>query len=280
MSSENESNFFKFEIYFSNIVKKLESTADLNNFSLYLTDVSYYCPLDSSQNRKLMEEISIIIKDLEALILSIGYDDSSFKGKPWIEDKINYCLNECKDTRVLSRLNDLYSKYIEIRKIVISGNLRLVILIAKEYFCKGIISFEDIIQYGNIGLMRAVEKYDITKGTTFASYACRWIKQSITKNIRNIKYPTWIPLYVTTKYHDIIEARNDLSLMLGREPNNNELAQYMNVSVDFIDEITTTFLDPVSLDEPLDLSTGDVDFTRQDLIEDEGTDVFEIVANN
>lgn len=282
MSSDNEDNFFKFEIYFSNVVKSLESTVDLNIFNLYCTDIKCYPPLDSDGNTKLMEEISVVIEKLNDVFLKIGCDDSVFKGNatPWIADKVKYCLVKCNDSEWLSMLNKLYNEYEQIRKLVIVGNLRLVVLIAKEYFCHGIISFEDIVQYGNIGLMRAIEKYDSNKGSNFATYACKWIKQCISKNIRNIKYPTWIPSYVITKYHKIINSRNQLSILMGREPSNRELAEYMSESVEKIEEITMAFLDSISLDNPLDFMADDLQLSFHDLMADNSVDVCETVSNH
>lgn len=277
---EDENNYYKFEFYFSNKYKELIGTEELNNYSIYVSDMSMFASLNEHGNILLLEELRGMVVKLEELFLLLGCDDSILgkRKTPWIEDKINYCLGICNDSSLLCKLEELFKKYNEIRKKIIEGNLRLVLKIAGDYRVDSLTNSLDIIQYGNIGLMRAVEKYDITKGKSFSTYAIYWIKEEISRNIRNIKYSTWVPEYLVNKNREIFNASSELSIKFDREATEKEVADYVNKSVEYIRLVKNLFLPAVSLNELTLYGDECIGSTLLEIIEDEKANVYDIVC--
>ena len=137
-----------------------------------------------------------------------------------------------------------------------------------------LIDFNDIIQYGNMGLMRAVEKYNLEYNTTFTTYARLWIKQTISRNINGIKSTYRLPSHVVYDGYSLMSKKNELDLILGRDSSVCELSEYMGLSVPEIEELKMAFYDSVSLDENLGLIYGDVEMTRGDVVADPRVDVY------
>lgn len=150
------------------------------------------------------------------------------------------------------------------REKMIVSNLRLVIYVAKHFRDRGL-PFLDLIQEGNIGLIKAVEKYDVDKGYRFATYATWWIKQGIQRAIvdksRNIR----IPVHLQTKYSKIIKAERALEQELGRTPTDEELAYETNCDIDQIHKIRVALRDTTSLNE---MVGEEEDRELQDQLED------------
>ena len=152
------------------------------------------------------------------------------------------------------------------KSVLCESNLRLVVSVAKRYVGKTSMSFLDLIQEGNLGLLKAVDKFDYTKGFKFSTYATWWIRQAITRAKADQSRTIRIPVHMVETINKYVKVVRALMQKLGREPSIEEIASEMGISVSKVLEIKRTSQDPISLETPM----GEEDDGKMaDIIEDD-----------
>ncbi|WP_276881087.1 RNA polymerase sigma factor RpoD [Anaerococcus tetradius] len=194
----------------------------------------------SSRAEKIYDGVGLSKKELSEIDESIELRDLAFK-----------IINE-------DILND--DDFMELKRAVINSkrakqklaetNLRLVVSIAKKYVGRGM-SFLDLIQEGNMGLMKAVDKYDYNRGFKFSTYATWWIRQAITRAIADQARTIRIPVHMVETINKLVRIQRQLVQDLGRDPSNEEIAEQMGIEVDKVQEIRKISQEPVSLETPI-----------------------------
>jgi len=161
------------------------------------------------------------------------------------------------------------------RQDLISANLRLVVSIAKRHVGRGV-AILDLIQEGNLGLMRAVQKFDYTKGFKFSTYATWWIRQAITRAVADQSRTIRVPVHMVESINKVMRAQRYLGARLERDPTVAELAKEVDLTVEKVEEVLrVASQDPLSLDTPI----GDEDDTSMaDFIPDKGAAPLDLAA--
>ncbi|MCR4960417.1 MAG: RNA polymerase sigma factor RpoD [Lachnospiraceae bacterium] len=173
-----------------------------------------------------------------------------------IEDPVRMYLKEIGKVPLLSAEGEIeLAKRMEqgdeeAKKLLAEANLRLVVSIAKRYVGRGML-FLDLIQEGNLGLIKAVEKFDYTKGYKFSTYATWWIRQAITRAIADQARTIRIPVHMVETINKLIRVSRQLLQELGREPTPEEIAKEMSMPVERVREILKISQEPVSLETPI-----------------------------
>ncbi len=196
---------------------------------------------------KELEDIEVSKEELEDLSVPEGIN---------IDDHVKMYLKEIGKVDLLSaeEETELAERMTqgdeEAKKKLAEANLRLVVSIAKRYVGRGM-QFLDLIQEGNLGLIRAVDKFDYTKGYKFSTYATWWIRQAITRAIADQARTIRIPVHMVETINKLVRVSRQLVQELGREPTPEELAKGLNMSVEKVREISKISQEPVSLETPI-----------------------------
>ena len=195
------------------------------------------------------------LKEVEDLKLDEVNQNDTFEGIN-VDDPVRMYLREIGRIKLLT-----YDQELDLAKRILDGdeeakqelaeaNLRLVVSIAKKYVGRGML-FLDLIQEGNMGLIKAVEKFDYTKGFKFSTYATWWIRQAITRAIADQARTIRIPVHMVETINKLIRTSRHLLQQLGREPTQEEIAVEMEIPVEKVMEIQKIAQDPVSLETPI-----------------------------
>ena len=206
---------------------------------LRITDYDYDILIDDEDNDVEVEKIDLSVPD--------GVS---------IEDPVRMYLKEIGKVPLLTAEEEIeLAKRMELgdqeaKKRLAEANLRLVVSIAKRYVGRGML-FLDLIQEGNLGLIKAVEKFDYRKGYKFSTYATWWIRQAITRAIADQARTIRIPVHMVETINKLIRVSRQLLQELGREPTPEEIAEEMNMPVDRVREILKISQEPVSLETPI-----------------------------
>ena len=234
---------------------------------------------DEKEGKELIEPTEILNKNLT------------------IDDPVRMYLKEIGQIKLLTMEEELsladriIEGDIEAKSRLAEANLRLVVSIAKRYVGRGML-FLDLIQEGNIGLMKAVEKFDVKKGFKFSTYATWWIRQSITRAIADQARTIRVPVHMVETINKLARIQRQMTLELDREPTEEELAKKMEVSVDKIRDIHKISQEPVSLETPIgeeeDSHLGDFvpdernlspeEYATNEMLKDEIVDVLETLT--
>ena len=194
-----------------------------------------------------IKKIDISEEDLEDLSVPEGIN---------VDDHVRMYLKEIGKVPLLSPTEEVeYAQRMsegdeEAKKKLTEANLRLVVSIAKRYVGRGML-FLDLIQEGNLGLIKAVEKFDYTKGYKFSTYATWWIRQAITRAIADQARTIRIPVHMVETINKLIRVSRQLLQELGREPSPEEIAKEMGMSLEKVREIMKIAQEPVSLETPI-----------------------------
>ena len=216
--------------------------------------------LDDLYNTFNLNNIAIISEEDEDSsadsVDKLLLDDNTITKNLTIDDPVRMYLKEIGQIKLLSldeelKLADrIMAGDEEAKRTLAESNLRLVVSIAKRYVGRGML-FLDLIQEGNIGLMKAVEKFDVSKGYKFSTYATWWIRQAITRSIADQARTIRVPVHMVETINKLARIHRQLTLELNREPSEDELAKKMNLPVERIREILKISQEPVSLETPI-----------------------------
>ena len=219
--------------------------------------------LDDLYNYFINEGIEIVSGDEEAdeptgeeITLDVKVEDLTLSKDIKINDPVRMYLKEIGRINLLTSDEEFEYARLAVegdemaKRVLAESNLRLVVSIAKRYVGRGML-FLDLIQEGNIGLMKAVDKFDPEKGYKFSTYATWWIRQAITRAIADQARTIRVPVHMVETINKLARIQRQLTQELNREPTDEELAKKLGITVDKVREVYKISQDPVSLETPI-----------------------------
>ena len=228
---------------FRSILQQIEKRAAANNNSISYKDMM-----------SLIEKHDIDPDDAEKIFDTL--QDKGVEIIPGMDDPVRMYLKEIGKVPLLTaeQEQDYAQRMLEgdndAKDMLIEANLRLVVSIAKRYLGRGM-QFLDLIQEGNLGLIKAVDKFDHSKGFKFSTYATWWIRQAITRAIADQARTIRIPVHMVETINRLVRVQRSLIQELGREPEVEEIAEEMGIPVEKVREIQKISQEPVSLEKPI-----------------------------
>ena len=260
---------------------------DIKDMPMDLMDSSFddddiYDSIDAES-----DELDYLSADIDNSMLNIGSDVK-------VNDPVKMYLKEIGRVPLLDKDEEIEIAARvalgdeEAKRILISSNLRLVVSIAKHYIGRGML-FLDLIQEGNLGLIKASEKFDPEKGFKFSTYATWWIKQAITRAIADQARTIRIPVHMVETINKLVRIQRQLVQELSREPSPDEVAERMGIPVEKVQQIQKIAQEPISLEAPVgeeeDSSLGDFisdptaldpyEYTAQEMLKKELNEVLQ-----
>ena len=218
--------------------------------------------LDELYNALVEADIDIVTEDGsdnasgEEITADVVVEDLTLSKDVKINDPVRMYLKEIGRINLLTSDEEFeYAKRAEqgdeeAKRMLAESNLRLVVSIAKRYVGRGML-FLDLIQEGNIGLMKAVDKFDPTKGYKFSTYATWWIRQAITRAIADQARTIRVPVHMVETINKLARVQRQLTQELNREPTDEEIAKKLGISIEKVREVYKISQDPVSLETPI-----------------------------
>ena len=260
----------------------IEEEIDIENFDILPSTIKYDDPV--RMYLKEIGKIQLLTFDEETKLAGIIVTGNQAKEQIKAIEEEGYDIPESD----LEKLRELVRKGEIAEKKLIEANLRLVVSIAKKYVGRGL-QFLDLIQEGNMGLMKAVEKFDSDRGFKFSTYATWWIRQAITRAVADQARTIRIPVHMVETINKLVRVQRQLVQELSREPSPEEVADRMGIPVEKVQQIQKIAQEPISLEAPVgeeeDSSLGDFisdptaldpyEYTAQEMLKKELNEVLQ-----